>query len=82
MDTINSRKITLDADLLLDAEMQILEGGVASESVLQTTVRILQYKPHGVVVVHATKLKVAKHTLNYNICHCIEFRFWCSDTKT
>ena len=32
MDTINSRKITLDADLLLDAEMQILEGGVASES--------------------------------------------------
>lgn len=32
--------------------------------VLQTTVRILQYKPHGVVVVHATKLKVAKHTLN------------------
>lgn len=32
MDTINSRKITLDADLLLDAEMQILEGGAASES--------------------------------------------------
>ena len=32
MDTINNRKITLDADLLLDAEMQILEGGAASES--------------------------------------------------
>ena len=31
MDTINNRKITLDADLLLDAEMQTLEGGVASE---------------------------------------------------
>ena len=30
MDTINNRKITLDADLLLDAEMQTLEGGVAS----------------------------------------------------
>ena len=31
METINNRKITLDADLLLDAEMQTLEGGVASE---------------------------------------------------
>lgn len=86
MDTINNRKITLDADLLLDAEMQTLEGGVASEGcAVDPTVRILQYKPHGVAVVHATKLKVAKHALNYNnynICHCIEYHFWCSGTKT
>lgn len=82
MDTINNRKITLDADLLLDAEMQTLEGGVASEGCAVDHSENSTIQAHGVVVVHATKLEVAKHTLNYNICHCIEFHFWCSGTKT
>lgn len=76
MDTINNRKITLDADLLLDAEMQTLEGGVASEGcAVDHSENSTIQAPWG----------VAKHTLNYNnynICHCIEYHFWCSGTKT
>lgn len=82
MDTINNRKITLDADLLLDAEMQTLEGGVASEGCAVDHSENSTIQAPWVAVVHATKLKVAKHALNYNICHCIEYHFWCSGTKT
>lgn len=85
MDTINNRKITLDADLLLDAEMQTLEGGVASEGCAVDHSENSTIQAPWVAVVHATKLKVAKHTLNYNnynICHCIKYHFWCSGTKT
>ena len=85
MDTINNRKITLDADLLLDAEMQTLEGGVASEGcAVDHSENSTIQAPWGGCS-HATKLKVAKHALNYNnynICHCIEYHFWCSGTKT